>query len=86
MQKLVFGEKLTLALLSSNEREDVSQPSISIHSSEINSNEVTETFSEMLEFGGTGVKDLTEDQTFELKRLRATEKALLDKMEDYRFQ
>ena len=40
----------------------------------------------MLEFGGTEVEKLTEDQTFELKRLHATEKALFDKIEDYCFQ
>lgn len=57
---MVFGEKLTLALLTSSDREEVSQPSISIHSSDVNSNEVTETFSEMLEFGDTEINDLTD--------------------------
>jgi hypothetical protein len=57
---MVFGEKLTLALLTSSDREEVSQPSISINSSDVNSNEVTETFSEMLEFGDTNINDLTD--------------------------
>ena len=80
----ILGE-LTLALLTSNERDECSQPSISIHGSDIHSNEVTETFSEMLEFGDTDIDDLTDAQTYELKGLRATEKAFLEKMEYYRF-
>jgi len=40
----------------------------------------------MLEFRDTDINDLTDAQTYELKRLRATEKALLEKMEYYRFQ
>jgi hypothetical protein len=71
--------------LLNNDREEVSQPSISVHGSDINSNEVTETFSEMLEFGGTEIDDLTDAQNYELKRLRATEKSLLEKMDHYRF-
>lgn len=57
---MVFGEKLTLALLTNSDREDVSQPSISVHSSDVNSNEVTETFSEILDFGDTDISDLTD--------------------------
>ena len=56
IQKLVFGEKLTLAFLTNNEREHASKTSISVHGSEINSNEVIEKFSEMLEFGDAGLK------------------------------
>jgi hypothetical protein len=57
-----------------------------VHGSDVNSNEITETFSEMLKFGDTEIDDLTDAQTFELKRLRATEKALLEKMQAYQFQ
>ena len=52
----------------------------------MNSNEVSETFSEMLEFGDTDIGDLTDAQTYELKRLYATNKALLEKNEYYRLQ
>jgi len=40
----------------------------------------------MLEFGDTEFGDLDDAHTFEMKRLYATNKALLDKMDNYRFQ
>jgi hypothetical protein len=55
-----------------------------VHTSQINSNEATETFSEMLTFGDTEFGDLDDAQALEMKRLYATNKALLDKMDTYR--
>ena len=71
---------MTLHYIQGNQEEEISYPSISIHTVDVSSNEVTETFSELLEFGDSNIDDITDAQNYELKHLRATNKALHEKL------
>lgn len=61
----------------------MSYPSVSIHPSDIDSNEATETFSDIIDLAGSKAEDLTNEQTSELKRLRASNIGLKEKMLQY---
>ena len=76
LSDVAFREKLTLHYIQGNREGEISYPSISIHSDDVDSKEVTETFSEMLLFRDSNIDDLTDAQTHELKRLRASDNAL----------
>lgn len=67
---------MTLHFIKGGREKEISYPSISIHSCDVDSREMTETFSDLIKFGNTSIDDLTDAQTHELKRLRANENAL----------
>ena len=61
-------------------------PSISAHTSDVNTPEATETFSDIISITDSNIEDLTSTQLHELKLLRATTIALLEKNHSYRKQ
>jgi len=60
LSELVYQQKLSLNFVQEYKDEEISYPSVSIHPSEVNSNEATETFSEMMDFAGSNIEDLTD--------------------------